>query len=505
MQSSLKRQSKARYVRLVSVTCALGTSVSLLQAVLLPHSLAWAQPAPSSAPAPAPANAANAAGGASAPAPLEGKDREIYIDVGRAGARKLKLAIPTFGASGGQLAGIAPADREGFSSRLGEILSFTGSFEVMPQSGFVAKEDSASRPVNFEEWMPLNTEFLIQGKFETSGSSGRSVLELRLYDVKRQKMLVGKRYSNLEKKDVEPYLRRFADLCMLALTGEMGIFSTKIAFVGAKKAGEPKQVYLANFDGSGLQQITDNGSINLSPSWSPDGSKVTFTSFKDGKAEIYVYNLVTKKLGRLTKGQGSNSGASWHPNGKTIIFSGSAAGNTAIYQMNSIDGGNRTMFISGSGLEVEASFAPDASRVAFASGRFGNPHIFVRDMASNQDTRITFAGWYNSTPSWRPDGKKIAFAAYDKEIDRFDLCIINPDGRQLERLTLDQGDNEKPSWSPDGRFIAYQSNRIASGRGKTKTYKLFVMTRDGADQRPLNVPLYDIGMPAWGPRQGDLD
>ena len=138
------------------------------------------------------------------------------------------------------------------------------------------------------------------------------------------------------------------------------------------------------------------------------------------------------------------------------------------------------------------------------SGRFGNPHLFVRDLATGADTRITFAGWYNSSPSWRPDGRKLSFAGYDREIDRYDVFIVNPDGRQMERLTLDQGDNEKPSWSPDGRFIVFQSNRAPTGRGKVKPYKLFVMNRDGAEQRALKIPLADVSMPAWSPRLNEF-
>lgn len=452
------------------------------------------------APAPAGAPGADAA---AAPGTLV--DRDIYIDVGRAGTRKLRMAIPAFGlATTGPKAGLAASDAQAWSDRLAEIFGFTGSFEFIPASGFLAK-DAGSKAVNFDEWTGINTEALILAKAEPGTKPGRVNLQLRLYDVKKKKQLVGKAYNDTEKAKVDAVLRRFADLCMEAFTGELGIFSTKIAFVASKAAGELKQVYIANFDGSGLEQITSNGSINMSPSWSPDGTKLTFTSFKDGKAEIYVYNLLTRKVGRLTRTPGNNSGANWHPDGKLIAFSGSVSGKTAIFTMNALDGSGRKEFISGSGLEVEPAFSPNGTQIAFASGRFGNPHIFVRDLASGKDTRITFAGWYNSSPSWRPDGKKLAFAGYDREIDRYDVFLVNPDGRQMERLTLDQGDNEKPTWSPDGRFLAFQSNRATGGRGKQKGYRIFVMTRDGAEARALKIPLHDVTMPTWSPRLSEFN
>jgi TolB protein len=85
------------------------------------------------------------------------------------------------------------------------------------------------------------------------------------------------------------------------------------------------------------------------------------------------------------------------------------------------------------------------------------------------------------------------------------VFIVNPDGRQMERLTLDQGDNEKPSFSPDGRFIAFQSNRASAGRGKQKGYRIFVMNRDGGEQRALTIPLHEVTMPSWSPRLSDFD
>lgn len=479
------------------------SSFAVLQAT------ARAQNAPSPSAAPAEPSGASGAPGTSgteaAPAPGTLVDRDIYIDVGRAGTRKLRMAIPAFGLSGsGGASGLATSDAQTWADRLAEIFGFTGSFEFIPQSGFLAK-DPGSRAVNFDEWTGINTEALILARAEPGSKPGHLNLQLRLFDVKKKKQLVGKAYNDTEKAKVDAVLRRFADLCMEAFTGELGIFSTKIAFVASKAAGESKQLYMANFDGTGLEQITSNGSINMSPSWSPDGTKITFTSFKDGKAEIYVYNLLTRKIGRLTRTPGNNSGANWHPDGKTIAFSGSVSGKTAIFSMNSLDGSGRKEFISGSGLEVEPAFAPNGTQIAFASGRFGNPHIFVRDLATGKDTRITFAGWYNSSPAWRPDAKKLAFAGYDREIDRYDVFLVNPDGRQMERLTLDQGDNEKPTWSPDGRFIAFQSNRAPAGRGKQKGYRLFVMTRDGADARPLKIPLHDVTMPAWSPRLSELN
>lgn len=450
--------------------------------------------------------AAPSAGGAAQPATaptMQAGDGELFIDVGRAGARKFKMAIPLFGVEPGTA--VTDADREFAANKLSDIFSFMGTFDFVPAASFIAKGNIAAKPIQYDEWTPLQTEGVILGKFVPSNSVGKFTLEMRFFDVKRRKQIHGVRYSDFEVGDLDRALRRFADKCVEKLTGEKGIFSTKLAFAGSRKSGEARQIFIANLDGTGLRQITNNGSINMSPSWSPDGAKLTYTSFRDGKADIFVYNMLTQKTSKLTAGFGNNSGANWHPDGRKIAFSGSHSGLTSIFTVNSMDGSDRKTFISGSGLEVEPAYSPDGAKVAFVSGRFGNPHLFIRDLRADSDTRITFAGWYNSSPSWRRDGRKLAFAGYDRDIDRYDIFIVNPDGRQMERLTLDQGDNEKPSWSPDGRFIVFQSNRLQKGRGKANTYKLYVMNKDGGNVRALSIPLHDVVMPVWSPFLDSVD
>jgi TolB protein len=169
-------------------------------------------------------------------------------------------------------------------------------------------------------------------------------------------------------------------------------------------------------------------------------------------------------------------------------------------------GGARKLFISGSGLDVDPSFSPDGKKIAFVSGRFGNPHIFVANLNWNSDTevkvmddkRLTYAGWYNATPAWTPESDRIAFAGYDKEIDRFDLFMMNPDGTKLERLTLRTGDNERPWFSPNGQNIVFMSNRT-NGQNVKSVHQLFVMNRDGSNQRQLVTGLYEAQTPCWGP------
>lgn len=423
-------------------------------------------------------------------------DDGIFLNIGNAGTRRIKLAIPVMAA--GQTPSASALDTD-IINRFRRLFDFTMSFDIASNESLPTSAGAYAVPIGYDSWKALGFELVLQGSV-AGAADGVRTMEFRLYDVQKGKRLLGKRFSQVSSTNLDEVIKRFADLAIQSLTGQMGIFSTRIAFVGAARKGDPKEVYICDFDGQNLVQVTREGKPHMSPAWSPDGTKIAYTSFKNGRAEIHLYNLLTRKSYKLSQGEGNVSGANWHPDGQTMAFSQSLKGQTSIYTMRSFDGGGIKTLVTGSGLEVEPAYSPGGKLLAFASGRFGNPHIFVRDLLSGKDTRITFAGWYNSSPSWRPDGKKLAFAGYDREIDRYDIFNVDQDGRLLERLTLDRGDNEKPSYSPDGRFILFQSNRRDDDvRGKQNTYRLFIMTKDGAGQRPLNIALADVSMPEWSP------
>ena len=138
--------------------------------------------------------------------------------------------------------------------------------------------------------------------------------------------------------------------------------------------------------------------------------------------------------------------------------------------------------------------------------------IFIRDLKTKKDKRLTFRGWYNASPAWSPDGKKIASASFDRTINRWDIFTIHSDGSHLQRLTIDAGDNERPSFSPDGRFILFQSTRGYKKKHSSKITvnsietpaHLYIMESDGSNLKKLNIPLEESRLGAWGPRLKEI-
>ena len=441
--------------------------------------------------------------------------KDFVVDIENPNFRRVIIANPQFqldSASGS----LADEFSKNGSGKLSELLKFSGFFNVVSSAAYdsyLKKMIDSRRKKEGSDWLSkmkkLKGDELVQWRsigvdaltlVSVEKSFGSINIVAKTFDVKRNQQVVAKKIASV--KLFKRTVQQIADYILEAYTGKPGIFSSKLTFVGRRKKGASKQIFISDFDGSNLKQISSGNVPHLSPQWSPDARYVAFTSFESGNPHIYVYDTKTNTKRRLTNTKGLNSGANWSPDSKYIAYTASNGGDTDIYVLPS-KGGSRKLMIKGSGLDVDPKFSPDGKKLAFVSGRYGNPHIFVSKLAYDtarprviSDRRLTYAGWYNSTPAWSPDSKKIIFGGYDKDIDRYDIFIMNPDGSKLERLTLKTGDNESPSWSPNGQMIVFQSNRIGQSNVKGRP-ALFMMNRDGSSQQRLNIPLYEVQTPHW--------
>ena len=457
-----------------------------------------------------------------------GGGKPLIVDIDNPAFRKLTVAIPPFLIKPGVTVPEASSFATEGPAELSRLLTFSGLFNIMVDAGYKdvfgevknGYEKSAGKlevnatgtgavgNVNMTQWKGIGVEVLVIGElFADNGSLG---LNMHVYDVTMGKELKGVQFSMITSNYI-PVLRRAGDIVLDLYTGKGGIFNSKFVFIGRKNKGAPKQVFVCDFDGTNLIQITNTKSIHLSPTWSPDGSTVVATSFEMNNPDLYTYDIVKSKSGSIRPGIKRriayqfvlNSGGHFSPSGKLIAFTGAVEGNADIYTINP-DGKNRTRLMSGHGLDVDPNFSPDGKSLAFVSGRFGNPHIFTATLKwegdekvlIEGDKRLTYAGWYNATPDWSPDSQKIAFAGYDKDISRWDLFMMNRDGTNMERLTLKTGDNESPSWSPNGQLLAFHSNRVGSSDTKDHAH-IFIMNRDGSAQRELPIDIYEASTPSW--------
>jgi TolB protein len=361
---------------------------------------------------------------------------------------------------------------------LNDALSFSGLFQGLNPAVFLQDPEEMGvkkEEINFSEWRFLGADLLVRGSYQIQGE--KLGLVIRLFDVIHQKLLLKKIYAN-DLSAARQTILTFADEMMLHLTGELGIFHTQIAFVG--NASGKKEIYLADFDGSNIRQITRDQDMNLAPAWAPDGKKISYVGYKRGNPDLYTMDLITKVGEPISMRPGLNIAP-------TLSFTG----NPELYLLDARGEILKQLTINWS-IDVSPSWAPDGQKLAYVSNRAGKPQIYLLDLATRRSTRLTFEGDYNTSPAWSPRGDRILYAGLHD--GRFDIFMINPDGTELRQLTGGEGNNENPCWSPDGRLILFQSDRRGSPT-------LWVMQANGTDQRRLRL---DLGgsqtEPDWSPR-----
>ncbi|MFQ5863853.1 MAG: Tol-Pal system beta propeller repeat protein TolB [bacterium] len=283
-------------------------------------------------------------------------------------------------------------------------------------------------------------------------------------------------------------VHRIADDIVYRLTGEKGVAESKIAFVHQNKAGT-KEIALMDYDGHKAKEITRDKSINLSPAWSPDGSKICYTSYKDGNPNLYVLNLRTNTQSLLSDLQGLNSAPAWSPDGTRIALTLTKDGNAEIYIL-SVEKKKFRRLTFNRAIDSSPSWSPSGREIAFTSDRSGSPQIYIMDSDGANVRRLTFEGSYNASPDWSPRGDKIAYVSRTQT--GFDIFTIDVTGENMMQLTQNSGSNEDPSWSPNGFALIFSSSRS----GSKQIYSMFW---DGSDPKRLTSGGTNYS-PAWSPR-----
>jgi TolB protein len=407
----------------------------------------------------------------------------IYIDINAPSLRKFKIAIPHF-----KNLGSSDSHPE-LAARLPEVvandLDLSGYFSPMDKESFLEDQDKGLtlEKIRFRNWSVIGAELLLKGGYTTVGT--RVEVEVRLYDVTGARQIFGKRGLG-ESRHYRYLMHRIGDEIIRKLTGQPGFFTTKLAFVGT--ASGHKEIYVCDYDGYNLQQMSRDRSIALLPRLSPDGKKMLYNSYKDGGPMLYLKDLISGKARRISARSGLNIGAAWAPEGKHIALTLSERGNSNIFSMG-LNGHIIKQLTLRGGSNVSPAFSPDGKKMAFVSSRSGSPQIYVLNLESGREERLTFEGKYNTSPSWSAINR-IAFVS--RNGGHFDIYSINVSSGRTRRLTENQGNNEDPCWSPDGRYMVFSSNR--QGR-----YHLYLMNSNGDNQRKITSLKGDQTAPSWSP------
>jgi TolB protein len=397
---------------------------------------------------------------------------QLSIEITGAGANRIPVAIADFGgdqANGQALAAIVRGD-----------LERSGLFRLIDAAGLPAG-DTGLPP--YADWKSRGADALAGGSVTTTPA--RMETRFRLYDIQKQAQLGGQAYGH-QAGQVRLIGHRVADYIYERLTGERGVFSTRIAYV--VKAGTRFELQIADADGGNAQTALASREPIISPSWSPDGGKLAYVSFEAKKPVIYVHDLTSGRRHVAANFKGSNSAPTWSPDGRRLAIVLTKDGNSQLYLVGA-DGSGATRLATSPGIDTEPQFSPDGQWIYFTSDRGGSPQIYRIASSGGAAQRITFEGQYNVTPRPSPDGKSLAYIS--RPNGSFQLTVMDLATRQTQILT-DSAKDESPSYAPNSRMILYATE--IGGRGV-----LAAVSADGRVKQKLSVQAADVREPAWGP------
>src|SRR3989442_2955486 len=417
-----------------------------------------------------------------APTPARAQGVDVFLNVTGGGTRKLNIAIPEFTVTSGVDAGGAGKI---LASVAGADLTFSGLFSVVAATGAIPANNPEALKQSWSEFAAAGAHAGVHGLLALRVE--RSEVEMRLYDLTTpEHRLIATKKFELPAAQMRRLAHKVADEIVLQFTGEPGIADTKIAYVSGPTGA--KEIVMADYDGVGGTPVTRNGSINLSPVWSPDARSLAYTSFKGGYPDLYrAFPFERRPEQTLAAFVGINSSPSFSPDGKSIAMTLSVTGNPEIHVLNLATGVMRRL-TRHAGIDTEPTWSPTGRQIAWVSDRGGAPHIYVMDDQGLNVRQIT-SGGFHTQPRWSPRGDLIA---YTQRAGVHDIWIVDVDGSNPRRLTSG-GDNQGPTWAPNGRHLALQSNRL--GR-----WQVFAMLADGSAPAPLTRGQSESTSPTWSPR-----
>ena len=397
---------------------------------------------------------------------------QFRVEVTGVGLTQLPIAIAPFRGDAQapqKIAAIVQAD-----------LERSGQFRSIDASG--AAMDESSRP-DVAMWRQKSADSLATGSI-TRTADGRYDVRFRLWDVVRGQDLGGQSFV-VTQGDLRLVAHRIADFIYEKLTGERGVFSTRITYV--TKTGSRYSLWVADADGENAQSALSSPEPIISPAWSPSGGQIAYVSFESRKPVVYVHDVATGRRRLIANFRGSNSAPAWAPDGRTLAVTLSRDGGSQLYTIDA-NGGEPRRLMQSSGIDTEPVFSSDGRTIYFVSDRGGAPQIYRVPVGGGSAERVTFSGNYNISPSISPDGKWLAFIS--RVGGAFKLHVMDLASGAVNAIT-DTTADENPSFAPNSRLLVYATQQ--QGREA-----LMTTTLDGKIKARLAGQAGDIREPDWG-------
>jgi TolB protein len=398
---------------------------------------------------------------------------QFRVEISGVGATQLPIAIAPF------------RDEERWGVAVSQVvradLERSGLFRSLPAPAGLDERSS----VDLAAWRGQGADALAAGSVQRL-ADGRFDVRYKLWDAVKGEELLGRSQLVLA-PDLRLAAHRVADEIHQQLTGERGVYSTRIAYV--VKTGPRFTLRVTDADGEGGQTALASNEPIISPAWSPDGRQLAYVSFETQKAAVWLQDLASGQRRMVASFRGSNSAPAFSPDGKWLAMALSRDGPTQLFTMPVAGGASPFRLAQSNAIDTEPVYSPDGRQIYFTSDRGGGPQIYRMPANGGSAERVTFAGAYNISPTLSADGRHLAYVT--RQGGAFKLALLEFASGAV-RLLTDTSDDERPSFAPNGRLIVYATR--AQGADV-----LMTTTLDGRIKSRLVSSGSDVREPAWGP------
>jgi TolB protein len=400
---------------------------------------------------------------------------QLRVDVTGVGSTQIPIAVANFSGD----ASAAATVTETIKRNLARI----GNFKLVEGLGSVGDNDA----LDYTAWRNKSVDALLVGSVNRL-ANGRLDVRFRLGDTLKSSILDSQSLVSAE-GDLRFSAHRISDIVYEKLTGQKGIFSTRIAFV-SKTAGRYR-LNVSDWDGENIQTALNSAEPVLSPSWSPDGARLAYVSFENKKPVVYVQNIYNQQRKAVANFKGSNSAPAWAPDGNSLAVTLTRDGGSQIYIIG-VDGNGLRRVTQSNSIDTEPVFTPDGQSLYFTSDRGGSPQIYRAPVQGGEPSRVTFNGNYNVSPRISPDGRRLAYVT--RRESRYSIATreLGKEVQGSDQILSDTGRDESPSFAPNSRWLMYAAR--AAGRDELRFVSI-----DGKIKLRISSSSTEVREPAWGP------